>query len=103
MVPDSQNKSRKNLDKSDIERKSENEEYVRGEYSASTGEPSFTTDLMVKIQYSIMVLAAIFNEILRNLKILKTYYPQERREQSVMFIFLLLILILFSGFRGTQR
>ena len=92
MVPDPETTSRKKLNKNKSIVKNEHEEYTRGEYYSTTGDPSFFTEFMVTIQYSVMVLAAIFNEILRNLKILKTYYPQEREQQSVILYFLACII-----------
>ena len=62
--------------------------FKRGHYSTEPyEEASFLTELAVQFQFYVLVLFAIISAVLRNLGILKTFYPLERPEQSVSFYF----------------
>lgn len=61
--------------------------FQRGFYENEVYEkaPKFT-NFLVNLQYLVLTIFALFNELLRNLGLLKTFYPQERSEQKVCFL-----------------
>lgn len=76
--------------------------FKRGHYSTEPyEEASFFTELTVKLQFYVLVLFAIISALLRNIGILKTFYPLERPEQSVSFYSYYIRITVNLGFCGT--
>uniref|UniRef100_A0AC34RM66 Uncharacterized protein n=1 Tax=Panagrolaimus sp. JU765 TaxID=591449 RepID=A0AC34RM66_9BILA len=71
-------------DKSSIIYKADkNYVFQRGFYENEVYEKATKfTNFLVNLQYLILTISALFNELLRNFGLLKTFYPQERPEQK---------------------